>query len=150
MLWLQEIETFGSLCSFYSSISIKNIYLVINVTRRISQFCVPLHLKLTRSAFWIDSQWCHWIFSDMFPSDCTMALGSTQPLVKMSTRKIPECKNGRCVSWKPLHLHVPNVIKIWETKPPETLWATPGLLRDTYIFTFFSFCIFLQRVWVVL
>jgi hypothetical protein len=27
-------------------------------------------------------------FSDIFPSDHTMALGSTQPLVKMSTRKI--------------------------------------------------------------
>ena len=27
-------------------------------------------------------------FSDIFPSDQTMALGSTQPLVKMSTRNI--------------------------------------------------------------
>jgi hypothetical protein len=27
-------------------------------------------------------------FSDIFPSDRTMALGSTQPLVKMSTRNI--------------------------------------------------------------
>jgi len=26
-----------------------------------------------------------------------MALGSTQPLVKMSTRNIPGCKDGRCV-----------------------------------------------------
>ena len=31
-------------------------------------------------------------FSDIFPSDHTMDLGSTQPLVKMSTRK-----GGRCV-----------------------------------------------------
>jgi hypothetical protein len=29
-----------------------------------------------------------WFFSDIFPSDRTMALGSTQPLVKMSTRNI--------------------------------------------------------------
>jgi len=29
-------------------------------------------------------------FSDIFPSDRTMALGSTQPLVKMSTRNIRE------------------------------------------------------------
>jgi len=36
-------------------------------------------------------------FSDIFPSDRTMALGSTQPLVKMSTRNIPGCKDGRCV-----------------------------------------------------
>jgi hypothetical protein len=29
------------------------------------------------------------IFSDISPSDRTMALGSTQPLVKMNTRNIP-------------------------------------------------------------
>jgi hypothetical protein len=33
----------------------------------------------------------------MFPSDRTIALGSTQPLVKMSTRDIPMGKGGRCV-----------------------------------------------------
>jgi hypothetical protein len=37
------------------------------------------------------------LFSDTFPSDPTMALGLTQPLVKMSTRNIPEGKAGRCV-----------------------------------------------------
>jgi hypothetical protein len=36
-------------------------------------------------------------FSNIFPSDRTMALGSTQPLVKMSTRNIPGGKGGRCV-----------------------------------------------------
>ena len=36
-------------------------------------------------------------FSDIFPSDRTMALGSTQSLVKMSTRNIPGDKGGRCV-----------------------------------------------------
>jgi hypothetical protein len=36
-------------------------------------------------------------FSDIFPSDRTMALGSNQPLVKMSTRNIPGGKGGRCV-----------------------------------------------------
>jgi hypothetical protein len=36
-------------------------------------------------------------FSDIFPSDRTMVLGSTQPLVKMSTRNIPVGKGGRCV-----------------------------------------------------
>jgi hypothetical protein len=44
-------------------------------------------------------------------SDRTMALGSTQPLVKMSTRNIPGGKGGRCVRLKPNHLHVPNVMK---------------------------------------
>jgi len=33
----------------------------------------------------------------MFPSDRTMALGSTQPLVKRSTRNIPGSKVGRYV-----------------------------------------------------
>jgi len=27
-------------------------------------------------------------------------------------------------------------MEIWEPKPPETLWATPGLLRDSITFTF--------------
>jgi hypothetical protein len=36
-------------------------------------------------------------FSDIFPSDRTMALGSTQPLLKMSTRNFPGGKGGRCV-----------------------------------------------------
>jgi len=35
--------------------------------------------------------------SDIFPSDRTMALGSTQPLMKMSTRNISGGKDGRCV-----------------------------------------------------
>ena len=36
-------------------------------------------------------------FSDIFPSDHTMVLGSTQPLVKMSTRNISGGKGGRCM-----------------------------------------------------
>jgi len=28
-------------------------------------------------------------------------------------------------------------MKIWESKPPGTLWATPGLLRDDLTFTFY-------------
>jgi hypothetical protein len=27
-------------------------------------------------------------------------------------------------------------MEIWELKPPGTLWATPGLLRDPFTFTF--------------
>jgi len=58
-----------------------------------------------------------------------MALGSTQPRVKMSTNNIPGGKGGRCV-----RLTSPSLCaechEIWEPKPPGTLWATPGLLRD--------------------
>jgi len=34
--------------------------------------------------------------------------------------------------WQPHHLHVPNVMKILESKPPGTFWTTPGLLRDSF------------------
>jgi len=37
--------------------------------------------------------------------------------------------------WQPHHLHVPNVMEIWEPKPPGTLWVTPGLLRDSFTFS---------------
>ena len=40
--------------------------------------------------------------------------------------------------WQLHHLHVPNVMEILEPKPPETLCATPGLLRDCFTFTFTS------------
>jgi hypothetical protein len=33
------------------------------------------------------------------------------------------------------HPHVPTVLKIWEPKPPGTLWATPSLLLDCFIFS---------------
>jgi hypothetical protein len=72
----------------------------------------------------------------LFPSDCTMALGSTQPLVKMSTRNIPGGKCRQCVrmtsSTSRAECH-----EIWEPKPPGTLWTTPGLLRDTFTFYFY-------------
>ena len=29
---------------------------------------------------------------------------------------------------------MPYVVKIWEPKPPGTLWATPGLLWDCFTF----------------
>ena len=41
------------------------------------------------------------------PSDQTMALGSTQPLVKMSTRNFPGGKGGRCVRLTTYHHTVP-------------------------------------------
>ena len=63
-----------------------------------------------------------------------MALGSTQPLVKMSTGTVPVGKGGRCVTVTTHQLHVPNVMEIWQPKPPGTLWATAGLLRDSFTF----------------
>jgi hypothetical protein len=67
-----------------------------------------------------------------------MALGLTQPLVKMRTRNIPGDKGGRCVrltTSPPSHAECHG---IWEPKPPGTLWATPGLLWE--LFTLPSIC----------
>jgi len=65
-----------------------------------------------------------------------MALGSIQPLVKMSTRNISGGKGGWCVGQTTSPLSRAECHEIWEPKPPGTLWATPGLLRDC--FTFYS------------
>jgi hypothetical protein len=70
----------------------------------------------------------------MSPSDRTMALGSTQPLVKMSTRNIPGYKGDRCVRFTTSPPSRAECHEIGEPKPPRTLWATPGLLRDSFPF----------------
>jgi hypothetical protein len=66
-----------------------------------------------------------------------MALGSNQPLVKMSTRNIPWGKGGRCVrvTTSPPFLSA-ECHEIWEPKPPGTLWATPVLLQDSFFTSF--------------
>jgi hypothetical protein len=45
-------------------------------------------LRYKSEGRWFDSRWCHWNFSLTYPSDLTMALGSTQSLTEMSTRNI--------------------------------------------------------------
>jgi hypothetical protein len=53
-------------------------------------------------------------------------------LVKMSTRDISGGKGGRCVRMTTSPPSRPECHDIWERKPPGTLWATPGLLRDSF------------------
>jgi hypothetical protein len=64
-----------------------------------------------------------------------MDLRSTEPLVKMNTRNTPGGKGGRCVRLTTSPTSRAECHEIWETKPPGTLWATPGLLRDCFTFT---------------
>jgi len=63
-----------------------------------------------------------------------MALGSTQPLVKMSTNNISWDKVDRCVRLTTSRPSRAECHEIWEPKLPGTLWPTPGLLRDCFTF----------------
>ena len=61
------------------------------------------------------------------PSGRTMALGLTQPLTEMSTRNVLGGKGGRCVGLTTLPPSCADCLEIWESEPPGTLWACPGL-----------------------
>ena len=76
-------------------------------------------------------------FRDISPSMCSMALGLTQPVVKMRTRNIPGGKGGRCVRLTTLPPSRAECHEIQEPKPPGTLWATSGLLQDSFTFYIF-------------
>ena len=65
-----------------------------------------------------------------------MALESTQPLVKMSTRNIPGGKGGRCVWLTTSPPSRAECHEIREHKPPGTLWVTSGLLRESFTFLY--------------
>ena len=40
-------------------------------------------------------------------------------------------------------------MEIWEPTPPATLWASPGLLRDSFTFTFLLFYWHYNPLWVL-
>jgi hypothetical protein len=61
------------------------------------------------------------------PSGRTMTLGSSQPLIEMSTRNITWGKGGRCVGLITLPPSCADCLKIWEPQPPGTLRACQGL-----------------------
>ena len=97
----------------------------------------------------IDPRWCHRNFQ--WHTDHTMALGSTQPLEKMSTRNVRGGKGGRCLRLTTSPPSCTECHEIWEPKPPGTLWATPSLLRDSFTFTFtpkfYYASLFVNRNW---
>jgi hypothetical protein len=61
-----------------------------------------------------------------------MILGSTQPLIEMSTRNISWGKGGRCLGLTTLQTSCANCHEIWEPQPPGTLRACPGLYRECF------------------
>jgi hypothetical protein len=62
-----------------------------------------------------------------------MALGSTQPLTKMSTSNITWGKSGRCVGLTTLPPSCADCLKIWEPQPPGNRRASQGLQLDCFI-----------------
>jgi hypothetical protein len=79
----------------------------------------------------------HWNFN---PSSRTMALGSTQPLTEMSTRKLPGGKGRPARKADNLTtICEPIVKKMWEPRPLTTLWAVTACYRDSFTFFYISF-----------
>jgi hypothetical protein len=80
-----------------------------------------------------------WLVCGGFAGWCvTQSRTTQQTLVKMSTRNIPGSKGGWCVRLTTSPSSRAGCREIWEPKPPRILWATPGLLRDSFTFTFFT------------
>jgi hypothetical protein len=67
----------------------------------------------------------------------TMTLGSTQPLIEMSSSNISWGKGGWCVGLTTLSHSCTDCLEIWEPQPAGTLRACPGLYR--VCFTFFNY-----------
>jgi hypothetical protein len=67
------------------------------------------------------------------PSSRTMALGSTQPLIEMSTRNIPGGKGRPARKADNLTaICEPIVYKMWEPQHLTTLWVSTARYRDTF------------------
>jgi hypothetical protein len=65
-----------------------------------------------------------------------MALGSTQLLVKLSTRNLSWGKGGRCLRLKPHHLYVPNDMEYGRLnllEPSGPHWACYGTALPLHI-----------------
>ena len=84
----------------------------------------------------ITPQWCRWIFQWHISFRPYHGPGVDPALSENEYQEhFLGVKAIGAWGWRPHHLHVPNVMEIWEPKPPGTVWTTPGLLRDTFTFT---------------
>jgi hypothetical protein len=91
----------------------------------------------------IDSRWCHWIFQWHISFRLYHGPGvDSAPSKNEYQEHFLGVKAAVAWGWQPHHLRVPSVVEIWEPKPPGTLWATPGLLPDSYYsqLMFVGFC----------
>jgi hypothetical protein len=76
----------------------------------------------------IDSRLYHWIFQWHISFRPYHGPGvDSAPSENEYQEHFLEVKASGAWGWRPYHHHVPNVMKIWEPKPPGTLWVTPGL-----------------------
>jgi hypothetical protein len=85
-----------------------------------------------------DSQWCHWTFSLTY-SGHTVALGQTQPLNRNEYQEY--ClgvKGRRCIGLTTLTPSCADCHEIWESQPPRTLWACPGIVLPFLSFIMLS------------
>jgi hypothetical protein len=83
-------------------------------------------------------------FSDIFPSNHTMTLGSTQLLMKMSTRNIPESKGGQCMRLTTSAPSCAECREIWEPKllgPSGPHWACYGTTLPVLVIIIIEFII---------
>ena len=93
---------------------------------------VPVHV---RAGPGIDSRWCHWIFQWHISLRPHHVPGvDSAPSENEYQEHFRGVKAAGAWGWRPHHLHVSNVMKIWEPKPSGILWATAGLLRDCFTF----------------
>jgi hypothetical protein len=72
------------------------------------------------------------------PSGCTMVLGSTQPLIEMSTRNISLGGKGSwCIGLTTLPSSCADCLENWEPQPSGSLRACPGLQWDCFTSSFY-------------
>jgi hypothetical protein len=90
---------FSTFCERMYIMQIRQIFVFCLITKILSR----IHCATSRRGLGIDPQWCRWGFFPKLPME-PCALVSSHPL-KMSTRKTPGGKDGRCVRVTTYYLH---------------------------------------------